>query len=93
MSEIVKIFKTFHFKNKTAREPMVHFKGQDFELIQTAHNQTNLFQDPEFPADFNSLYGFGSALSKKDIIWKRPTVNYYSISKISKNLKFLFLRF
>ncbi len=82
MSEIVKIFKTFHFKNKTAREPMVHFKGQNFEHIQTAHNETNLFQDPEFPADFNSLYGFGSALSKKDIIWKRPTVNYFSRNKI-----------
>ncbi len=79
MSEIVKLFKKFHCKNRTPSEPLINFKEQNFEFLLAQHNSENLFEDPEFPADFSSLTGFGSDFPTKEIIWKRPTVNKFKI--------------
>lgn len=51
------------------------FKGQIYSELKKKHNSTNLFVDPEFPANFKSLHHTDTFnLKHLHIEWKRPKV-------------------
>ena len=55
------------------------FKDQNYTLLKSQHNASNLFVDPEFPANSNSLSHSGKrpikAIPLENIQWKRPHVS------------------
>jgi hypothetical protein len=50
------------------------FLNQDYVLLKSQHSASNLFVDPEFPAEFKSING-ERGTPTKDIKWKRPKVS------------------
>lgn len=53
---------------------VVKFKGQSYGKLHRKYMEANeLFQDPLFPANENSL-GLGRQLPSR-VVWKRPTVS------------------
>lgn len=50
------------------------FKDQDYASLKSQHDSSNLFVDPEFPAELKSIWHSGKALIE-DVTWKRPTVS------------------
>ncbi len=50
------------------------FKNQDYALLKSQHNASNLFVDPEFPANSKSLY-LPKTPTTVDLQWKRPKVS------------------
>ena len=50
------------------------FKNQNYSLLKSEHNASNLFVDSEFPADIKSL-SHSRQPPAKDIQWKRPKVS------------------
>lgn len=49
------------------------FKDQDYNELVGDYDADNLFEDPEFAADYSSLYYTKSPSSS--IVWRRPTVS------------------
>jgi hypothetical protein len=49
------------------------FKGQDYNELVGEYSEDNLFEDPEFGADYSSLYYQNEPSC--EIEWKRPTVS------------------
>lgn len=47
------------------------FKNQIYSNLNRQHNEHNLFEDPEFPADHSTLY-FSKKSDHTNIKWKRP---------------------
>lgn len=53
------------------------FNDQDFDALKKAHNSSNLFCDPTFPAHNSSLYFSDDPNVRKkyaNVVWKRPRV-------------------
>ncbi|CAF1216362.1 unnamed protein product [Adineta steineri] len=50
------------------------YKNQVYETLKDKHDSTNLFVDPEFPANSKSIYHSGKRLN--DVKWFRPTTVY-----------------
>jgi hypothetical protein len=50
------------------------FKNQDYALLKSQHNASNLFVDPEFPVDIKLLEQADEA-PIKEAQWKRPKVS------------------
>ena len=50
------------------------FKNQDYRKLKSSHNQTRLFEDPEFPAIDKTIYH--SKMPPQGVRWMRPWVNY-----------------
>ena len=51
------------------------FKNQDYALLKSQHNASNLFVDPEFPANMKSIYHPTTPPTDNEIQWKRPKVS------------------
>lgn len=51
---------------------IIPFKGQVFDELLTEYDEDNLFEDPFFPADNQSLYF--SRRPPPGIVWMRPKV-------------------
>jgi len=55
------------------------FKNQDYALLKSQHNSSNLFVDPEFPPNIKSLTYSGKPPAEnvewKNVQWKRPKVS------------------
>lgn len=63
------------------------FKNQDYNELKDQYDSDNLFEDPEFPANGNSIYhtqDFARQLSRsfsRGISWKRPTVRTFNLKR------------
>lgn len=55
---------------------MKPFKNQVFDDLLSQHDESNLFEDPEFPAEDSSMYF--STRPPNGIRWLRPKVGFFS---------------
>ena len=64
-----------HIQEKIAQAAQRRgFSGkQNFEELKKQYSSSNLFEDPEFPADNESL-DMDEDLDPRTIVWKRPKV-------------------
>lgn len=54
---------------------MKAFKDQNYEELKSEHNESNLFEDPVFPANDRSMYF--STRPPQGVRWLRPKVCFY----------------